>query len=127
MPDRAAIDATIDHYLASFTANDADGWLSCWAADPWAEDPVGTPRKTGRDELRVFFEESHAVAESVELRAAGIRIVIGNEAVFTMHALPVIGGTTYTLDIIDHMTFDDDGKITSLRAFHDPSTVRPAD
>jgi hypothetical protein len=28
--------------------------------------------------------------------------------------------------VIDHMTFDDAGKITSMRAFFDPTAMRPA-
>jgi hypothetical protein len=38
----------------------------------------------------------------------------------------VLGDDTYQLDIIDNMTFDDAGKITTMRAFFDPSTMRPA-
>jgi hypothetical protein len=37
-----------------------------------------------------------------------------------------MGGTTYELDIIDHMTFDEDGRIATMRAFFDPTTMRPA-
>jgi steroid delta-isomerase len=126
MPDRAAIDTTIDIYMAAFSDNDADAWLSCWAIDGWTEDPVGSPRRHGHDALREFFEESHSLTDSVELRPAGLRIVVGDEAVFTMHARPTMGDTTYKLDIIDHMTFDEAGKITTLRAFFDPTTLAPA-
>jgi len=37
----------------------------------------------------------------------------------------VLGDQTYAIDIIDLMTFDDDAKITSMRAFFDASTMRP--
>ena len=37
------------------------------------------------------------------------------------------GGTTFKLDIIDVMTFDDDGRITTMRAFWDPAEMGPAD
>jgi hypothetical protein len=43
-----------------------------------------------------------------------------------MQARPTMGGTTYALDIIDHMTFDDAGKIATMRAFFDPTTMGPA-
>jgi steroid delta-isomerase len=127
MPDRAAIDATIDLYLSSFSDNNADAWLSCWATDGWTEDPVGTPRRVGHDALRTFFEEAHSLADAVELRGSGLRIVVGNEAVFTMQARPTMGDQTYMLDVIDHMTFDDEAKISTLRAFFDPTTMRPAE
>ena len=45
---------------------------------------------------------------------------------FTMQARPNLGGDVYVIDIIDVMTFDDDAKITSMRAFFDPEAMRPA-
>jgi steroid delta-isomerase len=127
MPDADVINATIDAYLAAFSATDRDGWLACFAPDAWIEDPVGTPRREGIEAIGAFWDETHSVPESVELRPLGLRIVIGAEAVFTMQARPVLGGATYQVDIIDNMTFDDAGRIATMRAFFDPSMMRPAD
>ena len=44
-----------------------------------------------------------------------------------MQARPDIGGSTFVVDIIDVMTFDDAGKITTMRAYWDPAEMRPAD
>ena len=44
-----------------------------------------------------------------------------------MQARPSIGGTTLVVDIIDVMTFDDAGKITTMRAYWDPAEMHPAD
>jgi steroid delta-isomerase len=126
MPDADVINATIDAYLAAFTASDRAGWLACFAEDAWIEDPVGTPRRDGVEAIGAFWDETHSMPDSIELRPLGLRIVIGAEAVFTMQARPVLGDDTYELDVIDHMTFDDAGKITTMRAFFDPSTMRPA-
>lgn len=126
MPDADAINATIDAYLAAFSKSDRDGWLGCFADGAWIEDPVGTPRRDGKDAIGAFWDETHAVPDSVELRPLGLRIVIGAEATFTMQARPVLGGETYAIDIIDHMTFDEAGRITTMRAFFDPATMRPA-
>jgi steroid Delta-isomerase len=127
MPDADVINATIDAYLAAFSATDRDGWLACFAADAWIEDPVGTPRREGIEAIGAFWDETHSMPDSIELRSLGLRIIIGAEAVFTMQARPVLGDATYELDIIDNMTFDDAGKITTMRAFFDQSTMRPAD
>ena len=77
------------------------------------EDPVGTPRRVGRDELSAFWDETHGLPDAVSLVPLGITHVIGNEAAFTMQARPVVGGVTYALDIIDLMTFDDEARITT--------------
>ena len=127
MPDRAAVQKTIDSYLAAFTAGDREAWLDCFADDAWIEDPVGTPRRTGRREIGKFWDESHELPEGIELRSLGLTNVIGAEAAFTMQARPNLGGEVYALDVIDVMTFDDDARITTMRAFFDPATMRPAE
>jgi hypothetical protein len=38
-----------------------------------------------------------------------------------------LGDQTFSLDIISLMTFDDDAKITTMRAFFDPAAMGPAD
>jgi steroid delta-isomerase len=125
--DADLIRQRITTYMERFTADDREGWLDLFADDAWIEDPVGTPRRHGRDEIGAFWDESHSIPDSIELRPLGIVTVIGNEGIFTMQARPVIGAQTYAIDIIDLMTFDDDGRITTMRAFFDPSTMRPAD
>jgi steroid delta-isomerase len=126
MADRASIQKTIDSYLATFTAGDRAGWLDCFAEDAWIEDPVGTPRREGRDAIGAFWDESHAMPDGIELRSSGITTILGSEAAFTMQARPNLGGEVYVIDIIDLMTFDDDAKITTMRAFFDSETMRPA-
>lgn len=125
--ERHNIDATIDAYLAAFSGGDRAGWLACFADGAWIEDPVGSPRRTGSHEIGTFWDETHAMPDSIELRPLGLRIIVGNEAVFTMQARPVLGGATFAMDVIDHMTFDDAGRITTLRAFFEPSAMRPAE
>jgi steroid delta-isomerase len=126
MADQSPIDATIDAYLAAFGADDRAAYLACFADDAWIEDPVGSPRREGIDDIGAFWDETHALPDALELRAGDLRVVIGHEAAFTFQARPTVGGQTYVLDIIDHMTFDDSGRITSLRAFFDPASMRPA-
>jgi hypothetical protein len=63
--------------------------------------------------------------DAIDLAPLGLRVVIGAEATFTMQARPKIGDATYAIDIIEHMTFDDTGKVTTMRAFFDPATMRP--
>ena len=123
----SAINATIDAYLASFAAVDRAAYVGAFAEDGWLEDPVGSPRRLGHEGIGGFWDESHALADKVDLVPLGFRVVVGNEAVLTLQARPVIGGVTHALDIVDHMTFDDTGRIVGLRAFFDMDTLRPVD
>jgi hypothetical protein len=44
-----------------------------------------------------------------------------------MQAQATLGDTVYGIDIVDLMTFDEVGKITTMRAFFDPATMEPLD
>ncbi len=125
-PDPDAVRQVVATYMERFTANDREGWLDLFADDAWIEDPVGTPRRTGRDEIGAFWDETHTVPDSIELRSLGITTIVGAEAAFTMQARPNLGGEVYAIDIIDLMTFDEDAKITTMRAFFDAEAMRPA-
>ena len=125
--DAATIRSAVEGYCAAFGARDQDAYLGLFADGAWIEDPVGTPRHEGADALRAFFEQTTSMADSMELRLTGPVRVAAGECAFPMQARPVIGGATYAVDIIDVMTFDDAGKITTMRAFWDPAEMHPAD
>ena len=127
MADADTLRKTIETYMAVFTANDREGWLDLFAEDAWIEDPVGTPRRTGREEIGAFWDESNAVPDSIELRPLGIVTVIGDEGIFNMQARATLGGAVFGVDIIDLMTFDEAGKIATMRAFFDPTTMKPVE
>ena len=125
--DATTIRATVEAYCAAFTKGDRATYLSLFTDDAWIEDPVGTPRYEGKEALGGFFDQSTSLADSLELRQTGPVRVAAGECAFPMQARPDMGGTTYVVDIIDVMTFDDAGKITTMRAFWDPAEMRPAD
>jgi steroid delta-isomerase len=127
MTDAATIRATVEAYCTAFSTGDRDGYTGLFTEDAWIEDPVGTPRRDGRDAIGGFFDESRTLADSIELRQTGPVRVAAGECAFPMQARPNIGGTTFVVDIIDVMTFDDAGQITTMRAFWDAAEMRPAD
>ncbi len=125
--DPATIRATVEAYCAAFTAGDQDAYVGLFADGAWIEDPVGTDRHEGKDAIAGFFTQASSMAESIELRQTGPVRVAAGECAFPMQARPSIDGSTLVVDIIDVMTFDDDGRITTMRAFWDPAEMRPAD
>ncbi|MCC5952191.1 MAG: nuclear transport factor 2 family protein [Acidimicrobiia bacterium] len=116
----------VDCYIAAF-ADDREGWLGLFAVDAVVEDPVGSPPHQGTEAIGAFWDASQAMADSIRLVRTGPVRVAGQEAAFPMQARPLIGGTEFVVDIIDVMAFDTAGRITSLRAFWDPTTMRAAD
>jgi steroid delta-isomerase len=127
MPDQSIIHETIENYWKAFSAGDVDAYLALFTDDATVEDPVGSPVHRGKDALKAFFENSHSLADSIELRGVDITLVCADQAAFAMQIRPTIGDATYQLEAIDVMTFADDGRITSLRAFFQMEKMRPAD
>ena len=127
MADESVIRETIESYWKAFTAGDRDAWVALFTDDATVEDPVGTPVHKGKEAIGKFFESANSLADSIELRSLGITAVCGDQAAFAMEIRPNIGGTVFVLEAIDVMTFADDGRITSQRAFWQQEKMRPAD
>ena len=127
MPEKSVIHETIEYYWKAFTAGDRDAWVALFTDDATVEDPIGSAVHRGKEAIAAFFDVSHSLADSIELRSLGVTAVVGNEAAFAMEIRPNIGGTIYVLEAIDVMTFADDGRITSQRAFWQQEKMRPAD
>src|SRR5688572_13504411 len=125
--DAATIRAAVEGYCSAFTAGDRDAYVGLFAPDAWVEDPVGTPRHEGSEAIGTFFDGARGLADKIELRLTGPVRVAAGECAFPMQARPQLGEDTFVMDIIDVMTFDDEGRITTMRAFWDPAEMRPAD
>lgn len=110
--------AAINTYLASFGRKDLEAILDLFTDDAWVEDPVGTPRKVGKAALREFYQIGISMDISAELES-GIRIA-GHEAAFAFCVSVNTGNGILKISPIDIMTFNDEGKITSMRAFFGP-------
>lgn len=115
---------TIAVYLERFSAGDREGWLALFAPDATMEDPVGTELKHGRDEIGVFWDESRSLADQIELKMVQGPAVIGNEAAWAMEAHAQSGDMRMVIGTIDVMTFGDDGRITTMRAFYRPGDAQ---
>lgn len=126
MADEATIHRTIERYLASSSAFDIDAVMSLFAPGGTIEDPVGSPIRRGHEEIRRFFLELWERLTSIEFRPLHIEVV-GNEAAFSMEVRPVIGDQTLVMKAVDVMTFDDDARITSMRAYFRLSSLRPVE
>jgi steroid Delta-isomerase len=130
MPEPDQMRQLIDTYAERFSADDREGWLDLWADDATMEDPVGSPVKKGKAEIAEFYDQSRSMADSIRLIPAGIRVVAGDEVAWTVEIRPTIAGMEYLMDVIEVMRLADgpDGapRIAEMRAFWDPSAMRPA-
>jgi len=111
---REAIQKTIEDYVRLVAGGTAADVVALYADGATVEDPVGTDVRSSREALLEFYGPLETMQQ--EARVLHVRIA-GNEAAFAFELASKVGDETYTLAPIDVMTFDDDAKITSMRAF----------
>ncbi|RVW07691.1 steroid delta-isomerase [Prescottella agglutinans] len=105
---------TVASYMKAISGKSADAVAALFAEGATVEDPVGTEPKRGVEEIRSFFTAIEAMDQTAELLT--IRVA-GNSAAFHFRVTTKAGDQTYVVEPIDVMTFDDDAKITSTRAY----------
>lgn len=125
MPSPEQVQGAVDAYVAAYMANDRDAFLDAFADEGVIEDPVGTPAHAGRDARGAFWDTVHQLTERMTFDVKDV-VVCGSEAamVFRIHAGTADAGIV--LDAVDVFQVDDDGKISSMRAFWDMSRATPA-
>ena len=121
MPSPEAITETVNRYLALVATGTAEEIVTLYAADATIEDPIGSDIRRGEDAIRAFyagFQDAKKDTELAELR------ISGGEAAFFWHLTLDAGDSRTRISPISTMSFDEDAKITSMRAFWSPADVQ---
>ena len=121
MPSQEAITQTVNRYLDLVAKGTADDVLTLYAADATVEDPIGSDLRRGHDAIHEFyagFQDAKKETELAQLRIAG------SEAAFLWHLTLDAGGSRSRISPISVMVFDEDARITSMRAFWSPTDVQ---
>ena len=125
----------VQAYFDLFNAQDAQGIADLYADDATVTDPVGTPPKNGKAEILAFY--SMAVKNGAVLKQNGSTRIAGNCAAFaftvSVGAMTNVDGNVavavdlpkggMTIDVIDTFQFNDEGKVTEMRAFWGPGNI----
>ena len=112
---------TVNRYLAAM--GKVDDIVELYAADGTVEDPVGGEVHIGREAIRGFYSKiptGNNQTELFTLRA------LGQEAAFYWALTIELGDNRMKIVIISTMTFNDDGKIASMKAYWGPENVSSA-
>ncbi|WP_395690993.1 nuclear transport factor 2 family protein [Nocardioides sp.] len=117
----ATVRQVVERYLDLVATGTADEIVALFADDATLEDPVGTPARQGAAALREFYaalEPLRAETRLVELRA------LEGSAAFHFEVTTYVDDATVTVSPIEVMTFDDEGRITSMRAWWGDEDMR---
>ena len=109
-------------YISAFENEDLEAIMGIYAEECWVEDPVGTPRREGRAAVRELYAAGVKMGVRLTLESE-IRIA-GNEAAFAFIMERDTSKGKMTLRSIDVMTFNDEGKVVSMRAYFGPTNRR---
>ena len=122
MPKPEEIRRVVESYVEMMCKSDIDGILALYADDGTAEDPVGGEIQKGAEALRNFYS---LAVPALQVEIKGPICVAGRECAFPLLAELTMGDAKQYLDATDVFTFNDEGKITSMRAFWNPAELRP--
>lgn len=125
VPGQQVMRAALEAYVSRTNAGDAAGLVALFASGATIEDPVGTRVKRGED-IAAWFADSVTFETRISPVAA-IRGSFANEAalVFDVEFTPP-ESPRMRVRSLDLCTFDETGRITSLRAFWGPDDIGPA-
>ena len=106
---------TVHRYLEALEKGATDDIANLYASDATVEDPVGGEVHIGRQAIHGFYANitgAQCHGELVTLRA------LGHEAAFLWRLTVKFGESGgMRIEIISVMTFDDEAKITSMKAY----------
>ena len=117
--DAQALENLVKRYLDTVAAGTAADIAALYADDATVEDPVGGGEvHIGRQAIAGFYKNVEAATVKTELLSfrGG-----GHEAAFVF-AIEVAGAMR--IEPIEVMSFDGEGKITSMKAYWSPADVK---
>ncbi|MGX9787440.1 nuclear transport factor 2 family protein [Mycobacterium sp. MMS18-G62] len=112
---------TVTRYLELVSKAQPDEVAALYADDATLEDPVGSEVHIGRPAIRGFYSSIENIKAETEI---GTLRALGNEVAFFWTMTVDLGNDARVrMEIISVMTFDDEGKIASMKAYWGPENV----
>ena len=104
----------IEQYVTRVATGTTDQIMELFADGATVEDPVGSGVRATPEAIREFYAVLEGLEQAGEVLSARIA---GDQAAFLFELRTRSGEQTFTLAPIDVMTFDEDAKITSMKAY----------
>jgi steroid delta-isomerase len=122
MPAQSQMRAVLQKYIDAFNAADAEAIIALFADDAIVEDPVGSPPRRGVAAIGEFYRSSVKLVKRIRL-AAPIRGSHANAAAMAFVVQLDWEGKPCEISVNDVMTFNDDGRIATMKAYWGPKDV----
>ncbi|MCR8641310.1 nuclear transport factor 2 family protein [Paenibacillus sp. N1-5-1-14] len=123
MQSQSEMKAALQSYVDNFNAGNAEGVIALFAQNATVEDPVGEQPLEGMEAITAFYTQVIASGSKLTL-AAPIRGSHSNSAAMAFVVESNMDGQIIHINVIDVMTFDESGKISSMRAYWGPEDMQ---
>jgi uncharacterized protein (TIGR02246 family) len=117
------VSGVIDAYVEGYRRNDKQAVLDLFRPDAVWHDPVGAPPHEGHEGIGAFWDQTHAMAQSIVLEPRSV-VVCGDEGAMVFEIRVDTGAGTMIMDAVEIFTVGDDGKIVLLKAYWDMHQAR---
>lgn len=119
MPTPQQIETVLHNHFDAWNSGDAERWFTNFTLDVLLEDPVGGPRKIGRQGLESSWEKSFCPGHHWRLEPLLLQIC-QDQAALHVRNHGAMNDRTLTVDSIEIYTVADDGRISHVRTYFNP-------
>lgn len=124
MVDENTMRAAMQEYIDAYNREDLEGIVGLYADDATVTDPVGTPTKEGKAEIRAFYQDALKTGAKLRL-AAPIRASHAQSAAMAFDVELELEGKPTRVRTIDVMSFNEDGRFATMHAYWGPGDMGP--
>lgn len=111
------IQASLALYVRLVDAGDIDGILALYAPDATVEDPVGAAVHRGIEAIARFYREGLARSRARASLDGAVRATHNGYGAVPLRVELDWDGRRCSIEVIDVMEFDTEGRIRSMRAY----------
>jgi steroid delta-isomerase len=108
----------VEKYVEAFANSDMAIIRQMFAGNARVQDPVGTPAHEGLEAVCAFYEG--AMKMGVTLALTGTPRCAGDAIAFPFQ----VTMPNMVIDVIDVFEFDDEGKVTNMKAYWGPQNIQ---
>ena len=117
------IERFYEQYTAALSNHDLEAVAGLFAANAVIYDPVDSPPVEGVDKIREFFAGTAPAVRSVKVSGPVHISSDCRHAAVQMEAEVDLGQGLQVMDVLDAMTFDDEGRVTTMTAYYGPTNL----
>lgn len=122
MPTEIQMKSALQAYIDAFNRNDLEAIIALYHDDATVEDPYGSSPREGKTQIVEFYRSAMANGATLQL-CAPVRASHGDAGAMAFDAVVKLPQGEARVRVIDVMTFDEAGLITSMRAYFGPGDI----